>query len=378
MGAAGLSLLVITFLLSAFFEGGLKRFFFAYLLNFSFFLSLSLGALFFVALQHITRAGWSVTVRRLAEIIAANLQLLAFLFIPLIFGLGQLYIWADPNAVSHDSLLQWKRPYLNIPFFIIRCILYFSILWFFSNFFLKKSIQQDKTGDVQLSLSMERMSPAAIILVSLTITFLSFDLLMSLDPHWFSTIYGVYYFSGCLVGFLALLAVLSILLQQKGVMEHVITTEHYHDIGKFLFGFIFFWAYIAFSQYMLIWYANIPEESLWIVHRQHGAWKWIALILIFGHFVIPFVALLSRYPKRRKTILAGWAIWMIVMHWIDLYWLIMPEFSHDRIPIHIVDIACLLGLGALYGAGLLWTARDCSLLPIKDPRLTESLNFENA
>ncbi len=377
-GIIGIAALVFSFVVAFAFEDGLKRFLFSYLTNYCYFISYALGALFFVTLQHLTRSGWSVVVRRLAEIMAATIPIFVILFLPIFLGLGALYPWADQQVAAQDHLIQWKRPYLNIPFFMIRTLFYFAVWWFTSHYLLNRSVEQDKSGDAQLTLKMEKWSAPIMILFALTITFASFDWLMSLDPHWFSTIFGVYYFAGSVTGFFALITLVTYLLQQSGRLVKLVTVEHYHDYGKLLFGFVFFWGYIAFSQYMLIWYANIPEETGWIFNRTHGPWTIIGVILILGHFAIPFLGLISRYAKRRKIILTFWAVWMLVMHWIDLYWLVMPEFKSDTLPVHIIDLGCLLGIGGLFVATIAHIARGKALIPLKDPRLHDSLTFENA
>ncbi len=379
---AGLAALAIAFLMAFLVEDGVKRFFFGYLTAYAYFLTLCLGAFFFVTLQHLTRAGWSIVVRRIAEFFAASLPVLVILFIPLIFGLGDLYKWTNNELVQHDTLLQGKTPYLNIPFFLVRMVLYFGIWWYFTKTFLNRSVEQDQSGDVNLSLSMETISPVAMILFALTLTFASFDLMMSLDPYWFSTIFGVYIFAGSSIGIMALLVVSCYVLQHNGRLQNVITVEHYHDLGKLLFAFVFFWGYIAFSQYMLIWYGNIPEETSWFLRRQTGGWFWVSMALIFLHFTIPFVCLLSRIPKRRKNLLLFWAVWMLVMHYVDLYWIIMPEYAHaigedGLVPFGLIDLACLVGVGGLFIAMTAKVARGNALVPLKDPRLGESLQFEN-
>jgi hypothetical protein len=224
---------------------------------------------------------------------------------------------------------------------------------------------------------MEKLSAVALILFGLTITFASFDWLMSLEPEWFSTIYGLYYFAGSVVGFFAFLILLAMALQKTGHLGSAITTEHYHELGKLLLGFIVFWGYMAFSQYMLIWYANIPEESVWYLARQTGPWTWVSLGLLFGHLLIPFFGLLSREVKRCRILLGAWAVWMLVIHWIDVYWLVMPTFAEDRLPFGAIDICCMVAVGSLFLAGLLWSARGRALVPVQDPRLSESLAFEN-
>jgi hypothetical protein len=200
---------------------------------------------------------------------------------------------------------------------------------------------------------------------------------MSLEPHWFSTIYGVLYFSGAVVGGLAAMVVMAIVLQGTGRLANSITVEHYHDLGKLLLSFVIFWAYIAFSQYLLIWYANLPEETLWYQVRASGSWAQVAVILLVAHLFIPFLGLLPRYAKRRKFVLGFWAVWLLVVHWIDMYWLVMPTYSPKGARPALVDAFCLAGLLAIYVAMVLWVAGTQALSPQRDPRLPESLAFEN-
>ena len=358
---------------------GLQRFLQSYLLAFSFFLTLGLGALFFVLISHLTKAGWNVTLRRLAEDLAVCLWLAAGLFVPIILGIEQLYEWAGPDA-EHDALIQKKAIYLNTTFFIVRWIFYFAVWIGLAHFFYRLSGRQDETGDPKLSLRMEQVSAPGTLLFAFTITFASFDLLMSLDPHWFSTVFGVYIFSGAAVSFHALLALIVIVIQRFGILQHSITIEHLHDLGKLTFGFVVFWAYIAFSQYMLIWYGNLPEETGWYERRQEGAWLWASLVLLIGHFFVPFLFLLSKHIKRRKGLLAVGAIWVLVMHVFDLYWIIMPQRyfgASGSIPFHVFDVICLLGFALLFFAAAKESMRRRSLVPEKDPRLAEALAFEN-
>ena len=355
-----------------------RSFFFAYAVSFAYVLSLSLGALFFVVLQHLTRAGWSVVVRRVAEGVAATLPVLALLFVPILVGLHQLYHWSHAEAVAADHLLHGKSPYLNVPFFVVRWVLY-AVIWGLTvRAFVGRSLAQDASGAPELSLEMQKRAAPAMLLFGLTVTFASIDLLMSLDAHWFSTIFGVYFFAGSVVGFFALLAVLMLMLQRAGYLRHAVTVEHYHDIGKLLFAFIVFWAYIGFSQYMLYWYANIPEETGWFLRRQTNGWGWVSLLLLFGHFVLPFVALLSRAPKRNRKVLGAVAAWMLVVHWVDLYWIALPELRpQDPLP-HLVDLTTAVGLVGVWLASAAFIMRKRSLVAERDPRLAESLGFENA
>ena len=382
LAVLGLAALGVGFALGWSRHDQLRAFSASYLVNFMFFLSLSLGALFFVALQHLVRADWSVTVRRLAEILAKNLVYLALLFLPILVPLllgqtGAYYKWLDPQRIADDPLIQGKLPYLNLPFFTARAVCYFLVWGWFAWFFWKTSTRQDDSGDPTLSRRMEKAAPAALILFALTVSFASFDWLMSLEPAWFSTIFGLYYFAGSVVGALAAVILFAVALQADGMVRRAITVEHYHELGKLLLGFIVFWGYMAFSQYMLIWYANIPEETVWYLARQTGPWAWVTVGLLFGHLLIPFLGLLPREVKRRKILLGTWAVWMLVAHWIDVYWLVMPTFAPRRLPFGLMDVCCFTAVGCLFLAGVIHSARACALVPLRDPRLEESLGFEN-
>lgn len=379
--AVGGGALALAILLAFFSEEGLRHFFYSYLVNYAFYLSISLGALSFVALQHATRAGWSVTVRRLNEILASNLPLLAILFIPLAISLffpaSTPYVWANPEFAGHSPLVHHKQVWLNVPFFLVRAVIYLAVWIWMARFFYTRSVRQDASGDPELTLQMERFSGPLILLFAITLTFASFDWLMSIEPEWFSSIYGVYYYSGATVGGLAAVILAAIAAQRAGHATETITTEHYHDMGKLLFGFVVFWGYIAFSQYMLIWYANIPEETTWYLARQTPAWLGLSLVLLFGHLFIPFLGMISREVKRRKVLLGFWCVWLLLFHWIDMVYLVMPSFASDRFPVGLIDVCLLVGLGGLYVAGVLRAARGVALVPTKDPRLHEALAFEN-
>ena len=378
---AGAVALAIALLLGWMRHDEFRAFSASYLVTYCFFLSISLGALFFVALQHVVRAGWSVTVRRLAEMLAANTLCMAMLFLPILVllfvGNRSLYEWSDPAAMAGDELLGRKSPYLNVPFFTVRAVVYFAVWILAARFFLVQSVRQDELGDPKLTQRMEKLSAPVLVLFALTVSFASFDWLMSLEPRWFSTIFGLYFFAGAVVGFFAALILLALALQQGGWADRSITTEHYHELGKLLLGFIIFWGYMAFSQYMLIWYANVPEESVWYLARQTGPWTWVSVGLLFGHLLVPFFGLLSREVKRRKAAMGVWAAWMLVIHWIDIYWLVMPTFAPDHLPFGLIDVCCIIAVGCLFLAGLVQSAHGRALIPVKDPRLHESLAFEN-
>ena len=247
-------------------------------------------------------------------------------------------------------------------------------------FFRKTSIKQDESGDPALTMKMARVAAPGLLLFSLTITFAAFDWIMSLDPHWFSTIFGVTYFAGSMMALLAVLGLFCMWLARKGYLREAVNVEHYHDIGKLLFAFMIFWTYVNFSQYFLIWYANLPEETLWYQHRAHGSWEIVGTILILGHFLLPFAFLMSRHIKRNTKTLAAAAIFLLVMHWMDMQFLIMPMHETDAEPgihLHWLDAATMIGLlGLFFGLTLHKTIRS-PLLPQRDPRLEESLHFHN-
>ncbi|MBM4088492.1 MAG: quinol:cytochrome C oxidoreductase [Planctomycetes bacterium] len=385
VGGVALALALISGLFIG--DGG-KYLLHSYLTSYCFFLSLSLGGLFFVAVQHASRAGWSVSVRRIAEILGGNLPLMALLalpiLVPVLLGNGHLYPWVDRAYLDAHPVVAQKTAWLNGWSFAGRCAVYFAIWALMARFFLNGSTKQDEQGGTELTLRMERWSPLALILFALTITCASVDLVMSLSPEWFSTIFGVYYFSGSTVGALATIIVVACLLQRAGRLTHAITVEHYHELGKLLFAFVVFWGYIAFSQYMLIWYANIPEETRYYLARQTGGagavvgpWAYVSLLLVAGHLLIPFVGLLSRHVKRNRKLLVGWAVWLLVFHWVDMYWLVMPSLGRPGLPFGFTDVFCILGLGGAYVAGTLWIAGDRRWIAVKDPRMSEALVFEN-
>jgi len=279
--------------------------------------------------------------------------------------------------VAHDALLQAKASYLNSTFFVVRLAIYFLFWCLTASYFLRSSVAQDRSGEPRNTRRMEKLAAPAMMLFALTTTFAAFDLLMSLYPHWYSTIWGVYYFSGSVLGFFALMAVTLPLMHRAGYLRRTVGTEHFHDVGKLMFAFVVFWAYIAFSQYLLIWYGNIPEETVWFLERQTGEWTWVSLTLLFGHFLLPFLFLVSRRPKRRGQTLVAGAVWLLVMHWLDLYWIVMPQISPGKITVSLVDLLCFVGIGGIFLATAIWRMSRQALIPVRDPRLRESLQFEN-
>lgn len=387
-GAIALGVGVVALAAAAYFgwarEDGFKRLQHAWLVACAFWLSISLGGLFFVIIQHLTRAGWSVVVRRVAELVAANTLVTAILFAPLVVmvlkGDASLYPWADPHHVEEHPLLAAKAPWLDAKFFALRVVVYFGTWFLIGRWLLRRSTEQDGANGVEPTLALERRAPPAMVAFALTLNFAAFDLLMSVVPTWYSTIYGVYVFAGSVMSFFAFSVVALRFLQKNGLLEREVNVEHYHDLGKFLFAFVFFWSYIAFSQFMLIWYADLPEETFWFKTRMEGPWAIVSVVLLFGHFLLPFAGLLSRHAKRRLGILTFWAVWLLVMQAVDMFWLVMPSAESPTTIAGIVspiDVACLVGAGGIWLFALTKLAGGRALIPVNDPRLPQSLAFEN-
>ena len=355
-----------------------RQFFFSWLVSFLFFLSLALGALFFVLIQYAAQGGWGIVVRRIGETVFATVPVMAALFVPLLFGLHDLYSWSVPGAAEHDALLRWKAPFLNVPFFLTRAAIYFGCWSFIAVLYYRLSRGQDATGDPRVSVRLRALAGPAIIVMALTTTFASIDWIVSLTPHWYSTMFGVYFFAGSFVGFIALLSVVAAAMRRAGLLDTVVSPEHLHDIGKFLFAFTAFWAYIGFCQFFLMWYANLPEETFWFKVRIEGSWLPVSLVLMAGHFVIPFLYLMGRDVKRRESTLAIGGAWLLVMHFVDLYWQVMPTLHPEGLRPSALDVAALLAVGGCFVAAAGWLMRRHSLVPMRDPRLAESLAFENA
>jgi len=354
-----------------------ERFYFAWLTGISFWVTIAAGALFFVMLHHIVSAKWSVVVRRITENLTGTIPVLAILFVPVLFGIHSLYHWSHADVVAQDAVLQHKSAYLNQTFFIIRTIIYFSIWGVLAWRLLKVSGDQDKGHSESITARMKRISAPGIVLFAFTLTFAGFDWLMSLEAHWYSTIFGVYVFSGGLLAALAVLTLVALTLRENGILADTITEEHYHDLGKLMFGFTIFWAYIAFSQLLLIWYGNIPEETLWYKHRWDvTGWQIISIVLLFGHFVIPFLALITRAAKRNFKVLKLVAIWLLIMHFVDLYWIVLPVFSPE-LSVSWMDVTAVVGIGGIF----LWyfwrQMASRPVIPVNDPKLEDSIKFVN-
>ncbi|OQY29483.1 MAG: hypothetical protein B6244_03660 [Candidatus Cloacimonetes bacterium 4572_55] len=352
------------------------QFFFSYLIAYLFWVSIALGALFFVLLFHLTGTIWGVAIRRILETLIKILPILAVFFIPILFGVHHLYHWSHVADVATDPILSKKVGYLNIPFFAIRTAFYFGIWYLIAQKLYKTSIVMDSGATIDQIQKLRKISAPSMIIFALTTTFASFDWIMSLYPHWYSTIFGLYFFSGGLVGVLGFMIYFGLYLNKRGVMNEIITVEHYHNLATFTFGFIIFWGYMAFSQYLLIWYANIPEETIFYLQRSQGTWSILNKTLVIGHFAIPFVGLLTRNSKRNFTYLKYMALFILAMHWIDLYWVVMPTLHKTGIKFSIFDLTSLIGIGGIF-MWLFWTQfGKHAITPYRDPKFMKSVKHE--
>lgn len=462
-----------------------RRFAFSWLFAFVTVLTVALGAIFFVLIQRLTSAGWSVTVRRTAEFFGLGVIALVPLFVPVLVSMNQLFPWladhpaesthsseaphsslhlvrpayahqdraaepekapephaapthgqplpptvddpagklpgslagppddaphpaahgaaghlpamdtahgshvahaahgplGDPHEFTEKKVLEKKKPYLNRTFFLVRVGIYFVVWVLLAMRLFRYSTAQDKSKDPRLTLAAQRFAPPATFLYGLTLTFAAFDWIMSLDPMWFSTIFGVIIFSCGVVSSLAVIILVTLALRASGPLKGAVTIEHYHDLGKLMFGFLVFWAYVQFSQYMLIWYAALPEETTFYHNRWgYAPWDTVSQALIFLHFILPFFWVMSRNFKRNVGRLQIGAAIILVMHVVDMYWFVMPNFQlgEPGFSFHWLDAACLFAVAGIYGAFVFNRMTQHALVPVGDPRLERSLQFMNA
>lgn len=348
------------------------QFFHSYLMAYMLWLGMALGCLAIAMVHHLSGGAWGVVIRRILEAGTRTLPLMALLFIPLVFGIQSLYVWARPEAVAADEILQDKQIYLNVPFFLTRAAIYFFV-WVGVSYFLNRwSLEQDRTA-VPFSRRLQLLSAAGLVLYGLTTTFAAFDWMMSLEPHWFSTIFGVLIMGGQGLSALALVIATAFLLSRRKPFSDVMTTAHFHDLGNLLLAFVMLWAYFAFSQFLIIWSGNLTEEIPWYLHRLQTGWQGIGALLVLFHFAVPFVLLLSRGNKKSAGTLAAVASGLIVMRLVDLFWLIGPEAHSHGFAVHWLDLLAPIGIGGLWIAVFARELDARPLLPLKDPQLEEAL-----
>lgn len=353
------------------------RFFRSYLIAFSYTSLVGLGAFFFVMVQYLTGSAWSVTMRRIMENIMTTLPFGLLLFVPVAFGLKYLYPWTDPAVVAASPALQAKAKFLNPDFFLIRNVAYFVLwsIWIYAIY--RQSTKQDTERSVKQMHIMSRWSAPGLLLAVVVGSIASFDWLMSVEPAWFSTMFGLVALSGGALSFFSIVTLICLGFRRSGILTHSITDEHYHDLGKWLFALTAFYTYVAFSQYVLIWYSNQPEETSWYVHRMQGSWLIVSLAMPFLRFIIPFFALLCRPAKRSLKVIAFFSVWSLIVEYIDLYWVVMPVYYPNGPQPHWLDLATLAMTFGLCGLVFWMRLKQHKIVPVGDLRLEQSLHFEN-
>ena len=357
--------------------GGIARpdqFFRSYLLAFVFWNGLAVGSLAVLMLQYLTGGAWGIAIRRELEAATRTLWLTALAFVPLVFGMHRLYEWTHADAVAHDELLQKKTFYLNTPFFVARTVIAFAA-WMLIAYFLNRwSREQDTHPDHKaIDRKLQLLSGGGLVAYAVTTTFTSIDWVMSLEPHWYSTMYGVIFMVSQALGALALATLAVVRLSDKSPVTEFLGGRILHDLGKMMFAFTMIWAYVNFSQYLIVWSGNLPEEISWYLARFRGGWGWVGGAVLIFHFVVPFLLLLSRKANRDPKTLTLAAVLLVVMRFVDISWLVLPAFSRGAFHVSFMDFTVPLGLG---GVWLFFFARnlaDRPLLPANDPGFEEAL-----
>jgi hypothetical protein len=346
----------------------------SYLTSYFFFTCLALGGLFFAAINHIARAGWSVPVRRIAESFTSFIPVILIGALLLVAGVKHLYPWADAERMATDALLASKKAYLNLPFTIVRWVIFGGLMIYFAKSMVGGSLAQDKDGSETHTHKNLGHAVRFAVVFALGFSLFSVDLLMALSPYWYSTIFGIYTFAGLFQSTMAAIVLAMIYLRRQGLVKGYLTDEHMHDVAKYMKGFTVFWAYIAFSQFMLIWYANIPEETEFYILRAHGGWMAVSFGLLIFRFIVPFLALLPRGMKRNHNHLILVSVLILIMQYVDIYWLVYPNFNDNHVVFNIWEVGIFLLFAGIFMLGVQKFWSQNSLVPLKDPRLEEAVH----
>jgi len=347
------------------------QFYRSYLWAYVFYVGVALGSLAWLMLQYLTGGAWGVVIRRPTEAAARTLPLIALMFLPILIGIPNLYQWSHTSAVAADSILQHKRVYLNVPFFLIRAAVYLAG-WNLLAWLLNRWSAREDEG-LAVHGKMVAVSGPGLVFWGFSITFMAIDWVLSLNPHWFSTIFGMLFMAGQGLSGMAFLITLLVLLSYRRPMSEVLTPRHLHDLGKLLLAMVMVWAYFTFSQFLIIWSGNLPDEITWYQNRLSGGWGYVGLLLVVGHFALPFALLLSRDLKRNFKLLAGIALFVLLMRFVDIYWLVAPDFSHGKFTLSWMDITAPVALGGIWLAYFLMQLEKRPLLPLGDAHLEEAL-----
>jgi hypothetical protein len=356
------------------FTQGLDRFYEAYLVAYTFWMGVILGSMALLMVQHLSGGVWGIVLRRPFEAAVRTLPFMTILFLPIVFGMHSLYEWSHAGITETDPIIAAKAAYLNTPFFLARQVIYFAI-WNLIGFLLTKwSAEHDGTGDAALLGKLSTLSGAGLCIYFLTVTFAMVDWTMSVNPHWFSTIWGMLYIGGQGLSAFAFGIVVLVMLAQVAPLKSVLTSHHFHDLGKFLFAFLMLWAYLSFSQFLIIWSANIPEEIPHYLNRWENSWKYLSIFIVVGHFMVPYALLLSRDLKRNYHKLRIIAAWILFARIADYWWHVAPELHRDGLTIGLLDVALPLVLGGIFISLFVAQLGGRSLLPVRDPQLERALH----
>jgi len=349
------------------------QFYQSYLMSYMLVLGITLGCLALAMIHQLSGGAWGVLIRRPIGAAVRVLPVLSVLFLPIAFGMPHLYEWTHADVVARSEVLQHKQLYLNTPFFLARAAAYF-VVWNALSYFLNAwSLEQDSTGDQRISRRMQMLSGGGLVAYGLTITFASFDWLMSLEPHWFSTIYGVLIMGGQGLAAMAFIIIAIVWLGRRPPLRGLVVPAYLHDLGNLLLAFVMLWAYFSFSQYLIIWSGNLPEEIAWYLHRLQTGWRAIGLTLVVFHFFIPFCLLLSRRIKREGPLVMLVASLILLARLVDLFWLIAPEFHREGIALSWLDVLLPLTLGSIWLGCFVWQLRGRAILPVHDPEFDETI-----
>ncbi len=367
-GLVGVVLTIVGFMLA-----GQARFFQAYLVAYTFWMGLVLGSMALLMVQHLSGGAWGVVIRRPLEAVVRTLPIMAILYVPIVFGMHDLYHWTHADVAANDAIVREKAAYLNRDFFLVRQVIYF-VIWNAMGWFLTKwSAEQDRTGDPGLIRRLSILSGGGLVVYSLTVTFAMIDWTMSVNPHWFSTMWGPLYMVGQALSAMSFVIVILIMLSQVAPLNRVVTSAHLHDLGKLLFAFLMLWAYLTFSQFLIIWSANVVEEIPHYLIRWDGGYQYVSGFMILLHFALPYALLLSRDIKRDSRRLRIIATWILIARVVDYYWHVAPEFHESGLSIGLLDFALPIAMGGIFLALFAANLQGRSLLPVNDPGLAKAL-----
>lgn len=340
----------------------------SYLYGFILWLGMGIGCLGILLMHHTVGGKWGMMIRRMAEAGARTLPFMLVLLIPILINIPKLYPWATPAGAA-DPNIHGKHLYLNIPFFLGRAILYFAVWTFYAWRLSGLSAEQDRTGDERLIGRMRAISAPGLVVFTFISTFAFVDWVMSLEPQWFSTMYGVMFLVGQMLGAFGLMIALVIVLSNEEPFSEYLTAQHVHDLGNMMFAFMVLWAYLSFSQFLIIWSGNLPDEIPWYLRRLNNGWGEVALAIVLFNFVTPFVLLLFRGVKRHAQRLFKVCLLILAIRLVDVYWIVEPAFYRQHFHIHWLDFALWLAIGGLWVSAFFWQLKSRGLLPLRDPRL---------